>query len=682
MLSVTTNPTQPSNQPYSPWNPRRPSKADGEGLGKIFDDHIEANYDLFTKKSDASFSTLGKYHVEMGTMPLKHWDVTSPLPAVDFDFNTLILPPPMTTVLHIDGEDLWSSSVEEEKNRFLEGLVAALDEHGKFFLEGAAGYGKSTYVKSLVKRLGLSDTEYVVLCPYGSLINKVWGGFRAMTDCKAFGQTVDEEGGLETKKKDKKRDRFDFGTLKLLVVDEAYLVQLENIYRIQRIMKTHPDLKVICLGCVWQNDCIVKMKPNVVHCSPISETLEKVFSRMFPQRVVLRINKRSPGDQLAYEEIHRMTFEEHLSPKEVIEKLDAKNLIGGIVSCEQQLMDMSITTHIPYTNGASMRLNKMVHCGIYKQPYKFELATDGIYFLKRPMTLGSGRKYPIGTRVRFAAVGEPAAEGGTAAEGEPAAAEGEPAAKGGFEQVAILNKDTNAVVGEDTIANGDKGDLQRVGVYVLRSYMIGLVRNCLVYLTELPTKENGKKYRFGQTADAKAGEGVTVRKEKVDFKSFRLPYAATGHSCQGTTIEGRYCIHDIGIAHMSPKWFWTAMTRGVSLKNIYIYLGQEQSETMLEKRSLEVAERKLARYVKSDKETGREEREYDVRKMASMARDAHGRRCQGRCGETCETVMDLFSDEGDAVSFDRIDNSRGHAVDNLRCTCVACSVHAQDRDDE
>ena len=44
--------------------------------------------------------------------------------------------------------------------------------------------------------------------------------------------------------------------------------------------------------------------------------------------------------------------------------------------------------------------------------------------------------------------------------------------------------------------------------------------------------------------------------------------------------------------------------------------------------------------------------------------------------------MDLFSDEGDAVSFDRIDNSRGHAVDNLRCTCVACNVHAQDRDDE
>jgi hypothetical protein len=306
------------------------------------------------------------------------------------------------------------------------------------------------------------------------------------------------------------------------------------------------------------------------------------------------------------EEIKRMTFVEHLSPKAVIEKLDAKKLIGGIIRSEQQLIDMSITTHIPYFNGNSMRLNKMVHCGIYKQPYKFELFTDGIYFLKRPMVLGSGRKYPIGTRVRFAAVCEPAAEGGTAADGEPAA-------KAGFEQVAILNKDTNAVVGEDTIANGDKGDLQRVGVYVMRTYMIDLVRNCPVYLTELPTNENGKIYRFVQTADdAKAGKGVTVKKEKGDFKSFRLPYAATGHSNQGVTIEGMYCIHDIGIAHMSPKWFWTAMTRGVSLKNIYIYIGQEQSEAMLEKRSLAVAERKLARYVKSDKETGREVREYDV----------------------------------------------------------------------
>ena len=131
---------------------------------------------------------------------------------------------------------------------------------------------------------------------------------------------------------------------------------------------------------------------------------------------------------------------------------------------------------------------------------------------------------------------------------------------------------------------------------------------------------------------------------------------------------------------MSPRWLWTALTRGTNLKNVYVSISDEQNEPMLEKRSLEVATYKLRLYVESDKRTGREESGYDVSKMASMARDAHSRRCQGLCGESCETVMNLFSDEGDAVSFDRIDNGRGHAVQNLRCVCVACNVWGQDRD--
>ena len=663
---------QPKKQPqHSPWNPRGASKTTKE-LGKILDDHIDANYESFTTKEDATFSTLGRYHVEMGKMPGRWWDASSPMPPVA-NFNwELILPPPVTTVLHIDGEELWSSEVEEERNRFVLGLVAALDEHGKFFLEGDAGYGKSTYVKLVIKRLGLADTEYAILCPYGSLVGKVWKGFRAMTDCKAFGQSVADDGGLEIKKLEQTKKSFDFSSLKLLVVDESYLVQLENIYRIKRIMKQHPSLKVIFLGCMYQNECIVKQKPNVVHCSPISETLEKVFSAMFPLRVVLRVNKRSPGDQEAYEEIKRWLFAEHLSPREVAERLLERKWIGGVVGSKKELIAMGISSHIHYFNEEAIELNESVHRRIYKQPYKHELATEGIYFLKRYMMMGSGRTYPIGTRIRLlqtAAVGDTAAVVG-----------GEPPSKAEFEQVAILDANTNAVLGEDTIANGDKADLRRIGEYVLRVHNTGLTINCSVYLSEMPTKENKWCYRFG-AEDVKAGEGVTVREERVRFDSFRLPYCATGHSTQGCDIDGRYCIHDIGAAHMSPKWFWTALTRGRNLKNIYIYLAQEQSETMVEARSLAVATKKLRLYVESDKQTGREEESgYDVSKMASMARDAHSRRCEGLCGESCETVMNLFSDEGDAVSFDRIDNDRGHASQNLRCVCVNCNRWGQDRD--
>jgi hypothetical protein len=301
------------------------------------------------------------------------------------------------------------------------------------------------------------------------------------------------------------------------------------------------------------------------------------------------------------------------------------------------------------------------------------LAIEDIYFLKKDLVMGSGRKYPIGTRIRLL-LGDTAT-----ATADDTAAVGGTTAKAGFEQVAILDANTNAVVGEDTIANWDKAYLRRIGEYVLRVHNTGLTRNCSVYLSEMPTKQNRDCYRFG-AEDVKAGEGVTVRKERVRFDSFRLPYCATGHSTQGCDIDGRYCIHDIGAAHMSPKWFWTALTRGRNLKNIYVSIGEEQDEPMLEQRSLEVATKKLRLYVESDKRTGREESGYDVSKMASMARDAHSRRCQGLCGESCETVMNLFSDEGDAVSFDRIDNSSGHAVQNLRCVCVACNVWGQDRD--
>ena len=134
--------------------------------------------------------------------------------------------------------------------------------------------------------------------------------------------------------------------------------------------------------------------------------------------------------------------------------------------------------------------------------------------------MGSGRKYPIGTRVRFRET-----EAGT----ESGTADGRPAAK----VISIIDKDKNTIIGEDTIAIGDKANLRRVGEYVLRTFNKGLTRNCSMYLSEMPTKENNGYYRFGQNADVKAGEGVTVKKDRVRFDSLRLPYCATGHSSQG-----------------------------------------------------------------------------------------------------------------------------------------------------
>ena len=255
-FSIATTPDLPV---YPLFNPVLPSKVSSKALAKLLDEHVLQFYDSFTTKEESSFSSLGKYHVEGGgeekegddtppsvEMPSTRWGskLVSELPTGDFDFD-LVIAPPRTTVLHIDGEELWNSDDPNERNRFLDGLIEALNKHGRLFLEGHAGFGKSHYVKMLIDRLKI---EYVILSPYGSLIQKVWKNYTCMTDAKAFGQTVNKETQELETKRGGKQGGFDFSTIKLLVCDEAYLCQLTNIYRIQRLMKQYPSLRVIFIG--------------------------------------------------------------------------------------------------------------------------------------------------------------------------------------------------------------------------------------------------------------------------------------------------------------------------------------------------------------------------------------------------------------------------------------------------
>ena len=52
-------------------------------------------------------------------------------------------------------------------------------------------------------------------------------------------------------------------------------------------------------------------------------------------------------------------------------------------------------------------------------------------------------------------------------------------------------------------------------------------------------------------------------------------------------------------------------------------------------------------------------------------------------GGGCDNVMDLVPGAAEeAISFDRIDCSKGHMIQNLRAVCLACNRRAQDGDGE
>ena len=74
--------------------------------------------------------------------------------------------------------------------------------------------------------------------------------------------------------------------------------------------------------------------------------------------------------------------------------------------------------------------------------------------------------------------------------------------------------------------------------------------------------------------------------------------------------------------------------------------------------------------------------EYDLCKMKDMLKDNYGKQCNGLMDRTCDNMMSMESNSPDSMSYDRINNSRGHGIGNLRIRCLSCNRMAKDLDDK
>ena len=90
---------------------------------------------------------------------------------------------------------------------------------------------------------------------------------------------------------------------------------------------------------------------------------------------------------------------------------------------------------------------------------------------------------------------------------------------------------------------------------------------------------------------------------------------------------------------------------------------------------------KLELYEKTDRYKNQNTEAYDLDKMKEMLRNNYGARCCGLRDRTCDNMLSLESQSPDSMSFDRINNSIGHGIDNLRIRCLSCNRMAKDLDD-
>jgi len=113
---------------------------------------------------------------------------------------------------------------------------------------------------------------------------------------------------------------------------------------------------------------------------------------------------------------------------------------------------------------------------------------------------------------------------------------------------------------------------------------------------------------------------------------------------------------------------------------VYIHLVKNTDPTPFDFHSF--ASRKLEAYKQTDQDKKQNNEDYDLCKMKDMLKDHYGKQCRGLLDIACFNMLSMESNSPDSISFDRINNSRGHGIDNIRIRCLSCNRMAKDLDDK
>jgi hypothetical protein len=143
----------------------------------------------------------------------------------------------------------------------------------------------------------------------------------------------------------------------------------------------------------------------------------------------------------------------------------------------------------------------------------------------------------------------------------------------------------------------------------------------------------------------------------------------------------RYMIHMYESEKLcSPNWFWTCLTRASSLQNVYIHILPKPITS--DKAYRTIAETKLSTYKQTDEAKGHTNEAYDLDKMVELLKSHHYTRCAGVLNRPCDNMMSVECGSNESMSYDRIINTMGHRISNLRIVCLHCNRTAKDNDDK
>ena len=156
---------------------------------------------------------------------------------------------------------------------------------------------------------------------------------------------------------------------------------------------------------------------------------------------------------------------------------------------------------------------------------------------------------------------------------------------------------------------------------------------------------------------------------------FKLPYCRTGHSVQGKTVEEKITIFEYDHFHSSRKWIWTAITRTHSLDDVIICLDKYKP---IDKYTVKhYIKNKIKGYIAHDNKARRYIKTDGYINYEWFAENLNYTECP-----VCQTPYEFKASKynlSSNITADRIDNTRGHYIDNCILKCTVCNIAKANR---
>jgi hypothetical protein len=408
---------------------------------------------------------------------------------------------------------------------------------------------------------------------------------------------------------------YNLNNIDVVIFDEVFLYNLNTLKLIDKLIIYNKDnnIKFYSTGDHLQNEPI---NLNLNNVDDVNEYLKKAIYSIYDNKIILKVNKRldNEEDKIKLLKLKEVIFNDDTNYKNIIDKL---RLLDIKIINDYNLIETK--NNITYFNKRADKINKIIH-----DKYNNH---DEYYYIGLKLKL---RKHFIINNIK--------------------------------------NEDIKNI--KDNIFKIDINYIHKNKNYEY----VENIRLFINYVYKIVEKHDNYYLLIDNI------NKCFIIDEEIINKYLSLNYSSTCYSLQGDTLLNKYLtIFDINTPYINKRFIYTALTRTNNLKYIQIFEHSKSELKILNSCKIkQYLINKINKYKEIDIINNRpieEDKfisiEWIIKTYDNILNDKFNLFCYN-----CNDRYYFYNNDGvisSNISFDRINNSHAHHIDNINILCKFCN---------